>query len=380
VPSFVAGVIASSVYIGKLFSWGINANGATGLNTTTGNTLVPTQVDNDITWENVSCGFSGAARFSLGIKSGKLFSWGSNANGRTGLNTTTGNTLVPTQVGSDTDWTIVAASPGQSFAIKSGKLFSWGSNANGATGLNTTTGDTLVPTQVGSDTDWEIVSLGNNHGSAIKLGKLFSWGRNDFGATGLNTTTGNTLVPTQVGSDTDWTDVVLNKSNQGMLFAGFGMKSGKLFSWGNNANGATGLNTNVGNTLVPTQVGTDTDWTDVSGSVIGTAMFSLGVKSGKLFSWGSNANGVGGLNTTTGDNFVPTQVGTDTDWTDVDCGTNVSFAIKSGKLFSWGSNANGRTGLNTTTGNTLVPTQVGSEIDWHKVNGGNGFASVLKTS
>ena len=41
---------------------------------------------------------SAGGSHSLGIRNGKLFAWGRNGNGRTGLGTDTGNTLTPTQV------------------------------------------------------------------------------------------------------------------------------------------------------------------------------------------------------------------------------------------------------------------------------------------
>ena len=103
---------------------------------------------------------------------GNLFSFGSDGNGRTGLNTNIGNTLVPTQVGTDTDWDSASAGSVHSLAVRDGRLFSFGSNANGRTGLNTTAGDTLVPTQVGTNTDWTSASAGSLHSLAIKTQKI----------------------------------------------------------------------------------------------------------------------------------------------------------------------------------------------------------------
>ena len=70
-----------------------------------------------------------------------------------------------------------------------GSLWAWGNNARGRTGLGLTTGITLVPTRVGTDTDWVYVSSGFSHTMAFKAdGSLWVWGGDDMGARGLGTT------------------------------------------------------------------------------------------------------------------------------------------------------------------------------------------------
>ena len=59
-------------------------------------------------------------------------------------------------------------------AIKGGKLYSWGSNVGGQTGRGVTTGATLFPTQVGSRTDWTHIAAGNSAAAGIAGGRLFT--------------------------------------------------------------------------------------------------------------------------------------------------------------------------------------------------------------
>ena len=87
-------------------------------------------------------------------------------------------------------------------------LYAWGANANGRTGLGKTAGNTPVPTQVGSGVDWEFASAGNQYAlGAMTDGSLWAWGSNNNGKTGLNiTSTANdagTLTPQRV---TDFTE------------------------------------------------------------------------------------------------------------------------------------------------------------------------------
>ena len=184
-----------------LWCWGINTTGQLGIGDTTDRNT-PAQVGVATNWRTVSAGNS----FTCGIKTDNtLWCWGSNANGRTGLNTSTGNTLTPTQVGSGTTWAKVFVGATHSCATKSdGTLWCWGSNANGRTGQNTSTGNLLVPTQVGVGTTWASGSSSNTNTCAVKTdATLWCWGWNFYGQIGVGDTS-DRLVPTQVGSSTNW--------------------------------------------------------------------------------------------------------------------------------------------------------------------------------
>jgi len=64
----------------------------------------------------------------------------------------------------------------------------WGSNHSGRAGqgIDSIAVRTLVPTQIGTNTDWTFATASsNNHGLAIRSSLLFGWGTNNERALGL---------------------------------------------------------------------------------------------------------------------------------------------------------------------------------------------------
>lgn len=341
------------------WAWGAAATGVLGNNTTTPNIDTPTQINTEGDWGLISLG----SNFAVALRQGRLYSWGSNANGQTGQSTATGSTNTPTQIGSATDWKQVSCGNGHALALKNdGTLWSWGLATNGRLGNNTTTPNVTSPAQVGAGTDWALVRAGNTFSMALKTnGTLYTWGAAANGRLGNGTTTPDVQVPTQIGLDTDWSIL-----SGGGAFA-FAIKTnGKLYSWGSNANGQTGQNTTTGNTTTPTQVGSDTDWEQISANNCVVA-----VKGGQLYGWGLNTNGAVGDNSTT-NRSTPQLIDSNSGWRVAELGmggntTQASGAIRAGKLYTWGGDLTNVLGNGSGTANVLVPTQVGTDSDWQEV-------------
>lgn len=352
----------------ELYSWGNNELFKTGLNTDTGNTLVPTKITLGPLWTAIATGgVTGAA-----IQSRELYTWGDNTNFRTGQNVGTGTTNVPTLASSDVGWSKVSLY-NHGLAIQNGELYAWGENGNAKTGRGTTAGNTNVPTKVGVLTTWQQVSAGVSHSIGIANGELYAWGLNSLGRTGLNTTAGNTTAPTKITTP----DLQNWERISTLQFSSAGIAGGELYTWGSNSNGRTGLNTVTGNTLVPTKI-TDPDlnnWSDVSTG----CTHACAIAGGEMYCWGANSAGQTGLNTSSGNTLIPTKVGTLNTWTQVFCTFNHTLGIAAGELYAWGSNANGQTGLNITAGNFTVPTKVGSFTDWQQIATKNDSCLALRS-
>jgi alpha-tubulin suppressor-like RCC1 family protein len=224
---------------GTLWAWGGNLNGQLG-NGTTNNVANPTpvRIGNDTDWASVSAG----TRHSLAIKSdGTLWAWGDNFNGQLGNNSTNQqNAPVRIEAANNSEpWISVSAGVAYSLAIKTdGTLWAWGSNANGRTGLNNINGNTLIPEQIPSVVDWASVSAGSAHSLAIKTdGSLWAWGVNNDGQLGDGTQTQKT-TPVQI-------DTANNLAHWASVSAGIEhtlaiKEDGLLWAWGNNGAGQLG--------------------------------------------------------------------------------------------------------------------------------------------
>jgi alpha-tubulin suppressor-like RCC1 family protein len=308
---------------------------------------------------------------------GTLWGWGRNAGRQVG-NGNDNVVSVSVQIGSDDDWIRVWQGRKASMGLKSdGSLYSWGSANKGSTSQGNTT-DLSVPTQIGSSTNWggpldhyDNSFASGSHGMAIDQdGKLYAMGGdNEKGNFGLGHTSNSVSAPTQVGSLTNWAQVTV-----GSLFTTALKTDGTLWGFGNGDSGRLG----DGSTTIrssPVQVGSQTYWTWISSGYDHAMAITTG---GKLFGWGNNQRGALGL----GDmshRSSPVQVGSLTNWSKVYCGGNHTIALKTdGTLWSFGGNYYGQLGHgDATTGAPYgknSPIQIGSRTDWVSggVNGGGG--------
>jgi alpha-tubulin suppressor-like RCC1 family protein len=202
------------------------------------------------------------------------------------------------------------------------------------------------------------------------MGQLWAWGGNGAGTLGTGGG-GSQSTPVQVGSDKDWDKLAIGQAAFNFSYAI--KKDGSLWGWGNNTSGQLGLG-NIPNRTTPTQIGSDTDWKQVSGG----REFAIALKdNGTLWSTGANQFGQLGNGTTTSQNTF-LQLGSDTDWKQVDAGFEFAAALKNdGTLWAWGKNQFGQLGQGNTT-DSSVPVQIGNDNDWQTISLGNEFILALK--
>ncbi|MFN7044421.1 MAG: LamG-like jellyroll fold domain-containing protein [Flavobacterium sp.] len=335
---------------GTLWAWGDNTYGQLGDGTTIDKSI-PTQIGTDTNWSEISAG----ENHSLALKSnGTLWAWGYNFYGQLGDGTTVDKNI-PTQIATgfstSTSWTIISAGGNHSLALYGFKAYRWGSNQYGQLGMGTTVSVQPNPEVINPRGTFNFVAAGRNHSMAGVIGqtRLLVFGLNSNGQLGIGSTTNINNTSTQVVSFPNNMSAVSLGGNHSLVT----LNDGSLWAFGENTNGQLGDGTTT-DKLVPTRIGTDLNWASISAG----GNHSLARKAdNSLWSWGYNNSGQLGDGTNT-NKITPTQLDTNTNWSVISAGGSKSLAIKSGELMAWGDNTLGQLGDGTNLSKNL-PIEIG---------------------
>jgi alpha-tubulin suppressor-like RCC1 family protein len=304
--------------------------------------------------------FSQGERFSIAIKEdGTLWMWGQNINGILGNGSGT-VTLVqhPTQIGTDTNWTDISVGRWFVLATKTNNdLYGWGDNQYGNLGNGN---NTVQYTPVKIAENVKSFSAGYHHSMIVKTdGTMWGAGYNEAG---------NLAVGNNVGYYNTWQQESSLATNWAKASAGyynsFGIKTnGTLWSTGANNEGQSGTGATSGTAVAFVQIGTDTNWKDVSCGVYHV----LGLKTtGKLFGWGYSGDGRLGIVGAGAQYFrTPQAIEASSNYSQIATSWDASAIIKSDNtLYAFGVNHNGITGGTAASTLNLAPQQVGTSSNW----------------
>ena len=248
-----------------------------------------------------------------------------------------------------------------------GTLWGWGNSDGGQ--LGNTIPYNPAPIQISTAIDWDKLFVGEANTFAIKNnGTLWGIGYNESGRLGVNSTTTIFTTFQQIGTATNWLKV-----NAG-LQATLALKTdGTIWGWGQTDGYELGQGLCCGSQLTPIQLGTATDWVDIQSAGIGTGIAQK--SDGTLWGWGSNVVNLLGQF----DNYKTTmaQLNTATDWATYSLGHAHILALKTnGTLWGWGSGGYGE--LTSSISTTWIPTQIGTDT-WKEITAGNGVSFGIKT-
>lgn len=319
---------------GKIWSWGYNLWGKLGIGSTI-NRSTPFAIGGT---NKTFCQISGGQFHALALDNyNYIWGWGKTE----ALNEPTIKPMLSTGININ----MISVGGGQSISISGNTAWTWGYNNLGSLGINLGTGSRRSPQSVlgVKKTFCQINCANDNTMAAIDLyGKIWSWGNNQYGQVGNNSVTCRS-TPVAIGG----VNKTFCKISLGTSFAVSIDFRGKLWAWGYNNFGQLGDNTLVSKRTPVAVGGSNKTFCHVcNGYYIGVAI----THTGKIWAWGRNNNGEIGDGTKTC-RSTPVAVG----------GVNKTFcqistsnyyhnlAIdKNGKIWSWGINAYGGLGNNST--------------------------------
>lgn len=253
-----------AVKAGGLYCWGRNDYAQVGHNN--GTQQVPYRVPGFETGvTSVAAGYL----HTCAIKNGALFCWGYNGLGELGIgNVTINNARNPTAmalpaiVGLDSGVTQVSSGGQAVCAVKAGALYCWGYNGYGQLGLGSTASNSAPQLINGFDANVTSVATSQSHTCAVKNGSAYCWGANNYGQLGYNDVV-QRLAPSAVpvtltlpaGEKFISVSVSSNLVTTGNIESSCARTSAnKVFCWGYNGYGQTGVAAATASVLVPTAI------------------------------------------------------------------------------------------------------------------------------
>ena len=372
-PNTTTTTTAAPLGSGTLWLWGDNSSLALGDNSGLPKSSPVQTAAFGNNWKELSL----SGLHGMAIKTdGTLWTWGTNAYGLLGDNTTVAGRLSPVQtITGGTNWESASSGAIHSGAIKTdGTLWLWGYNVYGQLGDNTITNRSSPVQTVCGGTNWKQVSCGGYHTAAIKTdGTLWLWGNNTFGGLGDNTIINRSSPIQTIVGGSNWKQVCASSGYYTLAIK----TDGTLWAWGANG-GNLGDNTIINRSSPVQVVSGGTNWKQVSGS---GNFFSAATKTdGTLWCWGLNTHGTLGDNTTVNKSSPVQIIGGGTNWSEVYCGGGSVIAIKTdGTVWNWGNNGSGQLGDNTTVKKSSPVQTIANGNNWIKVNSnGGGVAGAIK--
>ncbi len=355
----------------SLWCWGDNTGGKLG------NTGYPVSASSPVSvmsapyeWSQVEAG----TVTTCGIKTdGTLWCWGQEFNGQFGNGgSDTDSSTTPIAVAPGTVWTQISHTYQHSCGItNTGALYCWGSNVGGKLGIGNTTQQVSI-TQVGTD-KWKFVSAGYLHTCGIKAdGSAWCWGSDANGKLGNGTSiTADQTSPSRVDGNYFWSSISA-KSNEHTCGV---TKDGKGLCWGGYSNGKLGNELITSDQASPQFVSGDHLWKEIITETQKTCGVTV---NGNVYCWGLDDSGVMGNGTTiTWAMNAPYRVALPSPISTLQAGYNTVCAMhEDGRLWCWGSDANGQLGNGATiTADQASPSLVArfpnaAAFVWNTANNG----------
>ena len=301
----------------------------------------PISVSNGLSFVRVMSGLD----YSLGLtEDGQMWGWGNNQNRKLGTSDMTLAYSSPVSAVGDHQFSEVAAGDDHSVMLeRDGTVYCCGRNIFGQIGDGTRTERSTPTAIIGGHGPFTKISVGLASFSCAldENGVVWTWGYNAYGQLGDNTETNRSSPVSVVGATVSFIDISAGGGHVTAMTA-----TGEAWSWGDGTEGQLG-NDSFFDRSTPVSVYGNHRWRKV---VCGAWHVVVLDAFGKAWAWGRNNYGQLGANGPVTNNSIPVSVSGDKTFTDVSAAGDASYALDSdGVVWAWGRNSSGQLGIDAIT-------------------------------
>lgn len=269
---------------------------------------------------------------------GNVYAFGMGYDGQLGLGPSVYETNLPTKISGLPKIVSIAAGQNQSFAIdENGDVWVWGRNNVGQLGLGDAGWNTnrAIPELNPYLSDIVQIAAGDSYTYAVdKKGHVYAWGFNHSGQLGFGDTN-DRYIPEQISNLNGIKKISVGSTNVTFAID----ENGDVWAWGSNANGILGMEPYIYNVPTPTKV---LALNNIVHIVVGSGVsFALALDlDNNVWYWGDYLDG-----STT---FTPTLLLNGISQISIGYSSIYDYVVaidEEEDVYSWGININGRLGL-----------------------------------
>ncbi|HUH13935.1 MAG TPA: hypothetical protein VMK65_12540 [Longimicrobiales bacterium] len=340
--------------VGRAWCWGGNPHGQLGTPDTEPR-LAPTLVESDARFASLSAGWSHTCALT---EEGEAWCWGANGEGQLGDGTTRSRGRPQPVSGGLRFERLVTSYVNTCGLTADGDAWCWGAHNVGQAGtgpVTSTCGDgvnhcVLEPTPVAGEHTFVDITMGESHGCGIDdAGVAWCWGWNTWGEVGAGTYGGVFDAPVEVTPARDAGDVHFTAIEAGSLRTCALDDAGAALCWGNNADGALGLEAWPWHLAEPRHVAGALTFTDLA---LGQSYICGAQPDGTLACW-ARLIGQAGARAA-----QPTPQTLNPLPDDISFGVAHACGMIGSEIWCWGRNAEGQLGTGEAGGEEAQPVRL----------------------
>ena len=267
---------------------------------------------------------------------------------------------------------LVAAGTSYSLSIQTGRAWGWGLNNVGQVGDNSIVSKLTPVSVLGAIKTFCDISAGASHSLAIgKDGRAWAWGDNSYGQLGNNSITSQRTPISILGAVKTFCHIAASLGNHSLAID----KNGRLWAWGDNANGRLGDNTIISKRTPVSVLGAIKTFCKIA---VGNAWSAAIQKNGRVWCWGNGGDGRLGTNSTVSALTPVSILGAVKTFCEIGAGNATTAAIdKNGLIWSWGFNNSGQLGNGANIAQSTPVSVAGTRKTFCKISLSNGQTIAL---